>query len=252
MAPGGSYVIYDRVLTYAPSVSALRLMTATKQKRHHRAATRLLAFGNPAWDGASTPAQAGALRADTFTSLPHAEDEVKRLGHLYGGAHSLVRIGAEAAEARFKEEAARADVLHLATHGVLNDVSPLYSYLLLASTTEGDRNDGLLEARELLRLDLRASLAVLSACDTARGRVAAGEGVVGFSWALFLAGVPTVVVSQWQVDSASTSELMVEFHRRRRAGQSEARAMQGAVRKLRENPAYRHPFFWAPFIVVGA
>ena len=193
-----------------------------------------------------------ALRADTFTPLPHAEDEVKRLGHLYGDANSLVRIGAAAAEARFTDEAANADVLHLATHGVLNDSSPLYSYLLLASAAEGDRNDGLLEARELLRLDLRASLAVLSACDTARGRVAAGEGVVGFSWALFVAGVPTVVVSQWKVDSASTSELMVEFHRRRRAGQSEARAMQGAVRALRENPAYRHPFFWAPFIIVGA
>jgi CHAT domain-containing protein len=187
-----------------------------------------------------------------LTSLPPAEDEVKRLGHLYGDARSLVRIGAEAAEARFKDEATGADVLHLATHGVLNDASPLYSYLLLASTAEGDRNDGLLEARELLRLDLRASLAVLSACDTARGRVAAGEGVVGFSWALFVAGVPTVVVSQWKVDSASTSELMVEFHRLRRAGQSDARAMQGAVRALRENPAYRHPFFWAPFIVVGA
>jgi CHAT domain-containing protein len=254
IAPSGSYLIYERVLTYAPSTSALRLMTTAKQKRRPRADTRLLAFGNPAWSASSTstPTSVATLRDETFTPLPHAEDEVKRLGHLYGDARSLVRIGAEAAEARFKEEAARADVLHLATHGVLNDASPLYSYLLLASAAEGDRNDGLLEARELLRLDLHASLAVLSACDTARGRVAAGEGVVGFSWALFVAGVPTVVVSQWKVDSASTSELMVEFHRRRRAGQGEARAMQGAVRALRENPAYRHPFFWAPFIVVGA
>jgi CHAT domain-containing protein len=255
LTPTGSYLINERELAYAPSVSALKLMTAAKQQRSSRSATatRLLAFGNPAWNGgASGEGAVAALRADTFTPLPHAEDEVQRLGHLYGDANSLVRIGAAAAEARFKDEAANADVLHLATHGVLNDSSPLYSYLLLASAAEGDRNDGLLEARELLRLELRASLAVLSACDTARGRVAAGEGVVGFSWALFVAGVPTVVVSQWKVDSASTSELMVEFHRRRRAGQTEARAMQGAVRALRENPAYRHPFFWAPFIIVGA
>jgi CHAT domain-containing protein/tetratricopeptide (TPR) repeat protein len=266
LAPSGLYLIYERMVTYAPSVSALKLMIAAKQQRGPQSATRLLAFGNPAWNTASSGADAApsaansgestppaaALRAETFTPLPHAEDEVKQLGHLYGDASSLVRIGAEAAESRFKDEAKAADVLHLATHGVLNDASPLYSYLLMASTAEGDRNDGLLEARELLRLDLRASLAVLSACDTARGRVAAGEGVVGFSWALFVAGVPTVVVSQWKVDSASTSELMVEFHRRRRAGESDARAMQGAVRTLRENPAYRHPFFWAPFIVVGA
>lgn len=280
LSSAGSYLIYERELTYAPSISALKLMTAEKQKRGDRSAAHLLAFGNPAWKAASPkpspaattpaattsataapaiaaamsgapPAMAG-LRTDAFTPLPHAEDEVKRLGHLYGAAHSLVRIGADAAEARFKAEASSADVLHLATHGVLNDASPLYSYLLLASASPGDRDDGLLEARELMRLDLRASLAVLSACDTGRGRLAAGEGVVGFSWALFVAGVPTVVVSQWKVDSASTSELMVEFHRRRRAGLSDARAMQAAVRALRENPAYRHPFFWAPFIVVGA
>ncbi len=82
--------------------------------------------------------------------------------------------------------------------------------------------DGLLEAWEIMKLDLNAALTILSACETARGRVAAGEGMIGISWALFVAGSPAAVVSQWKVDSARTSELMIEFHhnllRKRGAG----------------------------------
>src|SRR4030095_9088869 len=73
--------------------------------------------------------------------------------------------------------------------------------------------DGLLEAREIINMDLHAKLAVLSACQTARGWVGAGEGVIEMSWALFGAGVPTTVASQWNVDSASTTSLMIDFHR---------------------------------------
>src|SRR5690349_24099913 len=93
----------------------------------------------------------------------------------------------------------------------------MYSYLLLAQS-EGDRNeDGLLEAWEIKKLNLKADLVVLSACDTARGRVGAGEGMIGLSWALFVAGSPTSVLSQWKVDSGSTTDLMVEFHRQLKA-----------------------------------
>jgi len=89
----------------------------------------------------------------------------------------------------------------------------MYSHLVLAQGAERGQEDGLLEAWELMNLDLRAELVVLSACETARGRVGAGEGMIGLTWALFVAGAPAVVVSQWSVESASTTELMIEFHR---------------------------------------
>ena len=108
-------------------------------------------------------------------------------------------------------EAGQASILHFTTHGALNNASPMYSYLKLAEG--GPNDDGLLEAWELMQLDLKAELAVLSACETARGRIGAGEGVIGFSWAMFIAGVPSTVVSQWKVESASTRDLMVNFHR---------------------------------------
>jgi CHAT domain-containing protein len=99
---------------------------------------------------------------------------------------------------------------------------------------------------------------VLSACETARGRVGAGEGVIGLSWALFVAGSPTTVVSQWKVDSAGTSQLMLAFHKSLNAGvrdaktrMSKAGALRVAALNLLESTEYRHPFYWAGFSVIG-
>jgi CHAT domain-containing protein len=140
-------------------------------------------------------------------------------------------------------------VLHFATHGVMNNASPLYSHLVLAHS---EKEDGLLEAWELMQMDLQADLAVLSACETARGRYGAGEGMIGLSWALFVAGVPSTVVSQWKVESASTRDLMLQFHRRLQSGKtSKAEALRQASLSLLKNPATSHPFYWAGFVLVG-
>jgi CHAT domain-containing protein len=92
----------------------------------------------------------------------------------------------------------------------------------------------------------------------ARGWVGAGEGVIGMSWALHVAGVPTTVASQWKVDSASTTSLMIDFHRRlmmRRTNvklkESKAGALRHAALGLLRSERYRHPFYWAGFVMVG-
>ena len=133
----------------------------------------------------------------------------------------------------------------------------MYSHLLLSQAESSEVEDGLLEAWELMSLNLQADLVVLSACDTARGHVGAGEGMIGLSWALFVAGTPTTVVSQWKVASSSTADLMVEFHRNLKSElkvtskPSEAAALRQAVMKIRANERYRHPFYWAGFVVIG-
>lgn len=98
-------------------------------------------------------------------------------------------------------------MLHLATHGFTSDSTPMYSSVLLSPT--GKEDDGLLEAREIMNLDLHARLMVLSACETARGRVGEGEGMIGLTWALSAARVPCIIASQWEVDSESTTKLML-------------------------------------------
>jgi len=251
------FLIEGAAIAYAPSLTALRDMTRRRMPQSANAtAATLLAIGNPAIGKETIERASLALRDEKLTPLPEAEQEVRALGRLYGATHSKVYVGAEASEDRVKAEAGRAGILHFATHGTLNNASPMYSHLALA---QGDKNeDGLLEAWELMRLDLKADLAVLSACETARGRYGAGEGVIGLTWALFVAGVPSTVVSQWKVESASTRDLMLSFHRQFRGPSAAAKssvtkavALRQAALKLLKNPETSHPFYWAGFVLVG-
>jgi CHAT domain-containing protein len=245
--PSNRYLIEEWPISYAPSLTVLREMARLQRNDKNRPLS-LLALGNPAISQA--PVERSGNRRG---SLPEAEREVKTIGRLYGPARSKVFTGSEAREDRIKAEAGRFGVMHLATHGILNDASPMYSHLLLARAGENADEDGLLEAWEIMKMDLKIDLAVLSACETARGRVGEGEGVIGFTWALFVAGSPTTVVSQWKVDSASTTQLMLEFHRRLKAsdGFLKAHSLQQAAVKLMRDSRYRHPFYWAGFVVVG-
>jgi len=235
----GRYLIQDLVVSYAPSVTALR--ETMRQRSGKRPIGTLLAFGNPSRVGSERPA------------LPDAETEVNALAKVYGGS-SRVYIGADAREERWKAEAAEYRVVHLAAHGELNNGSPMYSHLRLASPGRGSSDDGLLEAWEIMNVRLQADLVVLSACETARGRVAAGEGVLGLMWAFFVAGSPATLVSQWQVESKGSAALMIEFHKAWNAGRhgtSKARALQMASLEILRKPASSHPFHWAGFVLVG-
>ncbi|MBI1762381.1 MAG: tetratricopeptide repeat protein [Acidobacteria bacterium] len=250
------FVLEDAAITYAPSLTVLREMS--RGRAGQQAATApptLLAFGNPALGQETIARTALTRRAERLAPLPAAEREVKALGQLYGAAHSKIYVGAAAREDRAKAEAGNARVLHFATHGVLNNAAPLYSYLVLAQgeVHNGAQDDGLLEAWELLQLDLNADLAVLSACETARGRIGAGEGVIGLTWALFVAGVPATVVSQWKVESAGTRDLLLDFHRQLLAPgkTTKATALRQAALKLLKQPDTSHPFYWAGFVLVG-
>ncbi len=248
------FLIENAAITYTPSLTVMREMTRRRKNRSANAApATLLALGNPLLGNETIKRATLALRGEKLDPLPEAEQEVKALRQFYGASRSRVYIGAEAREDRAKTEAGQAGVLHFATHGILNNASPMYSHLALA---RGDANeDGLLEAWELMQLDLKADLAVLSACETARGQYGAGEGMIGLTWAMFIAGVPSTVVSQWKVESASTRDLMLNFHRLlRTAAKSrapKAEALRQSALKLMKNPATSHPFYWAGFVLIG-
>ncbi len=271
LSKSNKYVLEDYALAYAPSLSVLSEMKKKASARRRAPADspsngfltkisatttpafpRLLAMGNPALSSRLVSQLKSAPRDGSLDSLPHAEQEVKALREIYGAQKSTILIGKEAREETFKTTASNYPVLHFASHGVLDDVNPLYSRLLLATGSESE--DGFLEAREIMKLDLHADLAVLSACQTARGQVGSGEGLIGMSWALFIAGTSTTVASQWKVDSASTARLMIDFHRNLQSGKAQAgaaEALRGAAIKLMADPKYRHPFYWSGFVVVG-
>jgi CHAT domain-containing protein len=116
-------------------------------------------------------------------------------------------------------------------------VSLRQPYVFARRLAHGDdaKEEGLLEVWEIMQMDLQADLAVLSACETARGRIGAGEEVIGLSWALFVAGCPTTVVSQWKVESSSTTDLMLAFHANLKSGATKSEALRQAAMKLMTN-----------------
>jgi CHAT domain-containing protein/Tfp pilus assembly protein PilF len=245
------FLIEDAAISYAPSLTVLREMTK-RRKNIEAGPASLFALGNPFVGNETSKRATLTLRDGKLAPLPEAEQEVKALGRLYGASRSQVYTGADAREDRVKSEASRARILHFATHGILNNASPMYSHLALAGGNSTE--DGLLEAWELMQMDLRADLAVLSACETARGRIGTGEGMIGLSWAMFIAGVPSIVVSQWKVESAGTRDLMVNFHRSlldTKSKQTKSEALRQAALKLMKNPETSHPFYWAAFVLVG-
>ena len=116
----------------------------------------------------------------------------------------------------------------------------------------------MLTAREVLSLKLNADLVVLSACDTGLGDIRAGEGLIGMTWAFFVAGVPSTVASQWSVETTSTTQLMVEFHEKLTTEAQSSRpvekaeALRAAQLKLLDSDRYALPYYWAGFSLVGS
>jgi hypothetical protein len=151
----------------------------------------------------------------------------------------------------------RPNISESATHGVLDNRDPLNSYLSLTKTDDETEDDGLLYAREIIDLNLDADLAVLSACETGNGRISPGEGMIGMSWAFFVAGTRSVVVSQWRVNSAGTPRLMENFYQAMAKqndlnSRNRSSALREASLRLMKHRRYRHPFYWAGFVLLSS
>lgn len=182
--------------------------------------------------------------------LPEARQEVLMLSERFNGRFLTDTL---ATERFFKEQAGQYGIIHLAMHGLLNVQRPLLSSL--AFTEGGDSlENNFLQAYEISRLNLGASLVVLSACETGFGTYENGNGTASLARSFMYAGVPALVVSLWQVNDASTSKLMKFFYEGLAEGQAKDEALcQAKLRLIREarNPLEAHPALWAPFIQMG-
>ena len=183
--------------------------------------------------------------------LDGAETEAKAIAEFF---NTDAMIGSEATKSAVLEQIANARVVHLATHGLLDDFGlAVPGAIALAPDPNfkpeiGEFN-GLLTAGEIFDLDLSAELVVLRACNTGRGQIR-GEGVIGLSRSLIQAGVPSVLVSLWQVPDAPTAELMVEFYQNLEdKNLDKAQALRQAMLTIKEN--YPNPRNWAAFTLIG-
>jgi CHAT domain-containing protein/lipopolysaccharide biosynthesis regulator YciM len=166
---------------------------------------------------------------------------------------SRAYLGPAATEDRLKSaDLERYRYVHLATHGIVDEEHPALSKLLLAPQA-ASAEDGILHLGESYGLHLNADLVVLSACDTGRGRLARGEGIIGFTHGFLYAGAESLLVSLWPVSDTASSELVVDFYRELVGGRPRAQALrQAKLRTMARNPEYAKPYYWSSLVLLGS
>lgn len=261
-------------LSYAPSATTwLELQARRPPRTARRTFTGFgLGFRRPERGaapkrrrrGAECSADSGAT--DRFRAagrdliaLRHAPAEVQIIAERLGGEPAAVAfVDSRATKARVRAEAGRARYLHFATHGLFDDDDPLHSALVLAPAARPAAGDvpayELLTVQELFGLrPLAAELVVASACQTGRGHLRPGEGLVGMARALLFAGAQSLLLSLWRVPDRETKALMTAFYDALGDGAPPAAALQRArAGLLRDRDGtLRDPASWAGFVLVG-
>jgi CHAT domain-containing protein/tetratricopeptide (TPR) repeat protein len=247
----GKYLIEKHAILTAPSIQVLELTRKQRQRfgtnnLASQKGNNALVVGNPTMP--SVPPDLGKA-PQQLPPLPSAEQEAKAIAEVL---HTKPLIGNLATKSAVEQLMSKARFIHLATHGLLDDVRGLGSAIALAPDSsykeEIGKVNGLLTAEEILDLKLNAELVVLSACNTGRGKIT-GDGVIGLSRSLISAGVPSVLVSLWSVPDAPTAQLMTEFYQNLQKNPDKAQALRQAMLTIRKQ--HPNPKDWAAFTLIG-
>jgi CHAT domain-containing protein len=237
----------DFSISYAPSATIHFRLGSPAGARPADAAS-LLVIGDPAVSEAVRRRAASGDEAFEMAPLPYAAVEAREVFR-FGGPRSRILLGSDATEKHTKEASLEQfGGLHFATHGFLSQRFPSRSSLLLSAD---GKDEGFLTAREIYRLKLKSELVVLSSCQSARGKILAGEGVRGLAQAFFHAGARSVVASLWDVSDRHTADLMAAFYRHMARGEPKADALRAAKRDMLARNSRLAPRYWAPFVLLG-
>jgi len=236
--------LFERTVAMTPSGTTHGLL----REEEREPGEGILAVGEPDYGGVSPGAQAIYYRGRTLSPLPATRKEVETIG-------TKTLLGAKASEAGLREALASAKrwrAVHFACHGLVDVERPMLSSLVL-SHAGGD--DGFLTALAILRTRIPADLAVLSACETGKGRIVKAEGIVGLTRAFMFAGTPRVICSLWKVDDTATQALMIKFYElwnpKEGKGLGAAEALRHAQDFIRGHDKWKHPYYWAAWVLWG-
>lgn len=242
------YVLDHMQVSYAPSLSALREMR--KQRLPvGRLNSLLVAYGNPDLSKTFKTRFELAYAGVKLESPAEKEEELKRIAASYGA--NRVYVGPQASEERIKSDTSRARIMHFSGPAVLDDMSPMSSFMGLSSAT--NQQDGFLQLREIMDLQSTAELVVAPTAQPGAGF--SGDAAVGFSWAWFVAGTPATLVSRWEVESPVLSQFLTGFYSSiKPAGRtpvSKTRALRQSLLAIRRSPDHQHPYYWANLAMMG-
>ncbi|MEA2691118.1 MAG: hypothetical protein QOJ16_505, partial [Acidobacteriota bacterium] len=240
-ASGLPFLLLRHTITYVPSASVLDGLRALRPVGVPTGSPQFVAFADPV----SRP---GEGQGRGLPSLPGSEDEVAAIARLYPASSVQLYLKERANKTNVLHSIGGARWVHFATHGVFSEGLPELSGLVLTAERDGD--DGILRVNDIFNLKLRADLVVLSACETGLGKEVSGEGLVGLARAFFYAGSPSLVVSLWKAEDASTARLMPDFYRRLK-GAGKGEALRQSKLALIQEGRFADPYYWAPFVLVG-
>ena len=221
--PDSKYLCESFKIRVAPSLTSLKMIADCPLDYHHK--TGVLLVGDPLTE---------------LSPLPCAREEVEMIGKML---NSTPLIGTQATKDEVLRRLGSVALVHMAAHGNMETGD-----IALASN-EGVKKD-ILTMRDVLRVQIRARLVVLSCCHSARGEIKA-EGVVGIARAFLGAGARSVLVSLWAIDDEATLEFMKNFYQNVVKGRSASEALNQAINCMRESEKFSAAKFWAPFLLIG-
>lgn len=246
----GTYLIQKHTILTATSIQQLDLSHQQLMKNQQSNPQSAIVVGIPRKSvilGNPSPMPTVTYRDGTsqqLDTLKGAEEEAKTIAQIL---KTEPLIGNQATKKTILAQISDAKIIHLATHGLLDDLGTGIPGALAFAPSGND--NGLLTSSEIFDLKLNASLVVLSACNTGRGKLT-GDGVIGLSRAFLSAGVPSIIVSLWAVNDASTAFLMTQFYRNWQEGKMDkAQALRQAM--LSTIKQYPKPGNWAAFTLIG-
>jgi CHAT domain-containing protein/Tfp pilus assembly protein PilF len=244
------YLIKESALTYAPSATTFFDELNLKSTKNNGG---ILAFGPDYGSENSVLDQkdeGGKLLRNSLPNLTNTQDEIKSLQDYF---NVKAYLGENATESAFKKNAADYRVLHLAMHTIINNENPLYSKLIFFKPKGDTLDDGMLNASELINMELHADMAVLSACNTGSGKMRKGEGIMSLSRDFFYAGVPGIIMTAWAVEDRSGVKLMEYFYKYIAQGKPRHEALRLAKIEYLNNcdKLTSHPHYWASYMNVG-
>ncbi|MCH2023997.1 MAG: tetratricopeptide repeat protein [Saprospiraceae bacterium] len=245
------YLINDYKISYNYSATLWNDNNLTSQKNNNGQILAMASNYNIVLDSTKKDyrlATEHRLRS-RLKPLPAARKEVEALEKKYNGFFAFDSL---ANERLFKEKATDYGVIHLAMHGLLNKKEPVLSSLAFTETNDSAQNNFLC-AYEITKMDLKADLVVLSACETGFGKFERGNGIASLARSFMYAGVPAMIVSLWQVNDRATSMIMQNLYNNLTIGMEKDEALRQAKLNYMKSTTNitAHPTFWSPFIMIG-
>ena len=253
------YLVELFEISYVPSCSSLDFLI--ERKTSPNSSPRILALGNPELNNMSVKDRSSPRpwsyienfyteQGFDLSPLPFSRKEAKNVVRFFPRKNRSIALGDQASEDFIKKiSLTDYQVLHFACHGLLDEYFPFRSALVLSRGNKSNE-DGFLQVREIYRLKMNAELIVLSACQTGKGKLEQGEGVLGLPRIFFYTGAQSVLTSLWKIYDKSTSIFMNLFYRYLFQGCSKVQALRKAKLKMIKS-RFSHPHYWAAFILNG-